>query len=75
MPRSDVVIFAFHILAASFPARLYPLLQALRVQDSTVPSHTPFAGRTAPRPEPRKTMRYCVASCIIIWDEKTRSIY
>jgi len=32
--------------------RLYPLLQALRVQDNTVPSHTPFAGRTAPRPEP-----------------------
>jgi len=27
--------------------RLYPLLQALRVQDNTVPSHTPFAGRTA----------------------------
>ena len=32
--------------------RLYPLLQALRVQDNTVPSHTPFAGHTAPRPEP-----------------------
>ena len=32
--------------------RLYPLQQALRVQDNTVPLHTPFAGRTAPRPEP-----------------------
>ena len=41
-------------LGASLPLspRLYPLLQALRVQDNTVPSHTPFAGRTAPRPEP-----------------------
>ena len=32
--------------------RLYPILQALRVQDNTVHSHTPFAGRTAPWPEP-----------------------
>ena len=41
-------------LGASLPLspRLYPLLQALRVQDNTVPSHNPFAGRTAPRPEP-----------------------
>ena len=41
-------------LGAFFPLlpRLYPLLQALRVQDNTVPSHTPFAGRMAPRPEP-----------------------
>jgi len=22
-----------------------------------------------------KTVRYCVATCIIIWDEETRSIY
>ena len=41
-------------LGASLPLspHLYPLLQALRVQDNTVPSHTPFAGRTAPWPEP-----------------------
>ena len=41
-------------LGASLPLspRLYPLLRALRVQDNTVPSHTPFAGRTAPQPEP-----------------------
>jgi len=41
-------------LGASLPLspRLYPLLQALRVQDNTVPSHTHFAGRTASRPEP-----------------------
>ena len=32
--------------------RLYPLLQALRVQDNTVHSHIPFAGRTAQQPEP-----------------------
>ena len=40
-------------LGASLPLspRLYPLLRALRVQDNTVPSHNPFAGRTAPRPE------------------------
>ena len=42
-------------LGASLPLSpcLYPLLQAHRVQDNTVPSHTPFAGRTTPRPEPR----------------------
>ena len=34
------------------PPCLYPLLQAHWVQDNTVPSHTPFAGRTVPRPEP-----------------------
>ena len=40
-------------LGASLPLspRLYPLLQAPPVQDSTVHSHT-LAGRTAPRPEP-----------------------
>ena len=46
--------FSSRDLGASLPLspRLYPLLQALRVQNNTVPSHTPFAGRTAPRPEP-----------------------
>ena len=41
-------------LGASLPLSpwLYPLLQALRVQNNTVPLHTPFDGRTAPRPEP-----------------------
>ena len=40
-------------LGVSLPLspRLYPLLQAPPVQDSTVHSHT-LAGRTAPRPEP-----------------------
>ena len=39
-------------LGASLPLspRLYPLLQAPPVQDSTLHSHI-FAGRTAPRPE------------------------
>jgi len=31
---------------------LYPRLQAAPVQDNTVPSHTPLAGHTAPRPKP-----------------------
>jgi hypothetical protein len=37
-------------LGASLPLspRLYPILQAPPMQDNTVPSHTPFAGRTAP---------------------------
>jgi len=41
-------------LGASLPLspRLYPLVQAPPVQDKIVPSHTPLAGHTAPRPEP-----------------------
>ena len=46
--------FSSRDLGAFLPLspRLYPLLQALWVQDNTVPSYTPFAGRTSPRPEP-----------------------
>ena len=64
-------------LGASLPLspRLYPLLQALRVQDNTVPSHTPFAGRTAPRRNQDKPCVTVIISCIIIWDEETCNIY
>ena len=55
-------------LGASLPLspRLYPLLQAPPVQDSTMLSHTPLLDV---RPHDRnqdKPMRYCVASCINI---------
>ena len=63
-------------LGASLPLspRLYPLLQAPPVQDNTMPSHTPLLDV---RPRGRnldKPVRYCVASCINIWDEETHSI-
>ena len=64
-------------LGASLPLspRLYPLLQALRVQDNTVPSHTPLLDVRPRGRNQDKPVRYCVASCINIWDEETRSIY
>jgi len=55
--------------------RLYPLLQALRVQDNTVPSHTPLLDVRPRGRNQDKPVRYCVASCINIWDEETHSIY
>ena len=64
-------------LGASLPLspRLYPLLQALWVQDNTVPSHTPLLDVRPRGRNQDKSVRYCVASYIIIWDEETRSIY
>ena len=64
-------------LGASLPLspRLYPLLQALRVQDNTVPSHTPLLDVRPRGRNQDKPVRYCVASCINIWDEETHSIY
>jgi len=63
-------------LGASLPLspRLYPLLQAPRVQDNTVPSHTPLLDVRPRGRNQDKLVRYCVASRIIIWDEKTRGI-
>ena len=63
-------------LGASLPLspRLYPLLQAPLVQDNTVPSHTPLLDVRPRGRNQDKPVRYCVASCINIWDEKTRSI-
>ena len=64
-------------LGASLPLspRLYPLLQALRVQDNTVPSHTLLLDVRSRSRNQDKPVRYCVASCINIWDEETCSIY
>ena len=45
------------------------------MQDNIVPSHTPLLDV---RPRDRnqdKLVRYCIASCINIWDEETRGIY
>ena len=63
-------------LGASLPLspRLYPLLQAPPVQDNTVPSHTPLLDVRPRGRNQNKPVRYCVASCINIWDKKTRSI-
>ena len=52
-----------------------PLLQAPPVQDNTVPSHTPLLDVRPRGRNQDKSVRYCVASCINIWDEETRSIY
>ena len=64
-------------LGASLPLspRLYPLLQALRVQDNTVPSHTPLLDVRPRGRNQDKPVLYCVASCINIWDVETRNIY
>ena len=51
-----------------------PLLQAPRVQDNTVPSHTSLLDVRPRGQNQDKPVRYCVASCINIWDEQTRSI-
>src|SRR6185503_614471 len=63
-------------LGASLPLspRLYPLLQAPLVQDNTVPSHTPLLDVRPRGRNQDKPVRYCVASCINIWDEEARSI-
>ena len=63
-------------LGASLPLspRLYPLLQAPPVQDNTVPSHTPLLDVRPRGRNQDKPVRYCVAACINIWDEETRSI-
>ena len=63
-------------LGASLPLspRLYPLLQAPLVQDNTVPSHTPLLDVRPRGRNQDKPVRYCVASCINIWDEKKSGI-
>ena len=63
-------------LGASLPLSpcLYPLLQEPPVQDNTVPSHTPLLDVRPRARNQDKPVRYCVASCINIWDEETRSI-
>ena len=63
-------------LGVSLPLspRLYPLLQAPPVQDNTVPSHTILLDVRLRGRNQDKPVRYCVASCINIWDEETRSI-
>ena len=63
-------------LGASLPLspRMYPLLQAPPVQDNTVPSHTPLLDVRPRGRNQDKPVCYCVASCINIWDEETRSI-
>ena len=61
----------------SFPPSLaspVPLLQAPPVQDNTVPSHTPLLDVRPRGRNQDKPVCYCVASCINIWDEETRSI-
>jgi len=45
------------------------------VQDNTVPSHTLLLDVRPRGRNQDKPVRYCVASCINIWDEETRSIY
>src|SRR6185437_5754657 len=69
--------FSSRDLGASLPLspRLYPLLQALRVQDNTVPTHIPLLDVRPRGRNQDKPVRYCVASCINIWDEETRGIY
>ena len=59
-------------LGASLPRSpcLYPLLQALRLQDNTVPSHTPLLDVRPRGRNQDKPVCYCVASCINIWDEE-----
>src|SRR6185295_1195462 len=63
-------------MGASLPLSpcLYTLLQAPLVQDNTVPSHTPLLDVRPRGRNQDKPVRYCVASCINIWDEKKRSI-
>ena len=53
-------------LGASLPLSpcLYPLLQSLRVQDNTVPSHTPLLDVRPRGRNQYKSVRSCVASCI-----------
>src|SRR6185436_5061205 len=59
-------------LGASLPLspRLYPLLQAPSVQDSTMLSHTPLLDVRPHGRNQDKPMRYCIASFINIWDEE-----
>ena len=63
-------------LGASLPLslRLYPLLQALRVQDNTVSSYTLLLDVRPRGRNQDKSVRYYVASCINIWDEETCNI-
>ena len=63
-------------LGASLPLspRLYPLLQAPPVQDSTVLSHTPLLDVRPHGRNQDKPVRYCVASCINHLGRGTRSI-
>ena len=44
------------------------------MQDNTVPSHTPLLDVRPRGRNQDKPVRYCVASCINIWDEETHSI-
>ena len=56
--------------ASLLSPRLYPLLQAPPVQDSTMLLHTPLLDV---RPHDRnqdKPVHYCIASCINIWNEE-----
>src|SRR6185503_5824990 len=59
-------------LGASLPLspRLYPLLQAPPVQDSTVLSHIPLVDVRPHGRKKDKPVHDCVASCINIWDEE-----
>src|SRR6185503_7504383 len=63
-------------LGASLPLspRLYPLLQAPPVQDSTVLSHTPLLDVRPHGRNQDKPMRDCVASCINHLGRGTRCI-
>ena len=73
---ASINFFSSRDLGASLPLspRLYPLLQAPPVQDNTVPSHTPLLDVRPHGRNQDKPVCYCVASCINIWDEETRSI-
>ena len=55
-------------LGASLPLspRLYPLLQAPPVQDSTVPSHTPLLDVRPHGRNQDKPVCCCIASCIAV---------
>ena len=63
-------------LGASLPLspRLYPLLQAPPVQDSTVHSHTPLLDVRPRGRNQDKPVRDCVASCINHLGRKTHGI-
>ena len=63
-------------LGASLPllSRLYPILQAPPVQDSTVLLHTSLLDVRPHGRNQNKPVRYCVASCINHLRRRTRSI-
>ena len=69
---ASIIFSSSRDLGASLPLspRLYPLLQAPPVQDSTVLSHAPLLDVRPHARNQDKPVHYCVASCINIWDEE-----